>query len=140
MVAKPIQDRADHVFVEAGQSPRHHVFSQGAEGAERRRGLLGQIEPMRTPVGGIVASLDQTGCGQLVDQAAKGDWRDVERFGELVLLGALAPLEPGQHGPLGAGRVEFARPLVGIGAQEAGRVVQREGDLAAGREDAIISK
>ena len=94
---------------------------------------------MRAPVGGIVASLDQAGRGQLVDEAAESDRRDVERLGEFVLLGALAALEPRKDGPLGSCRVEFARPLVGIGAQEAGRVVEGEAELAGGRENAIIS-
>ena len=131
MVGEPVQDRADRVFVEAGERPAHHVLGQGAERAQRRRRLLGEIEPMRAPVGRIVAPLDQTGRGQLVDQAAEGDRRDVERLGEFALLDALAALEPRQHRPLGARRVEFARALVGIGAQQARHVVQREAELAA---------
>ena len=99
--------------------------------------MLGQIEPMRAPVGRVGAPLDQPGGGQLVDQAAEGDRRDVERFGELALLRAFAALEARQHGPLRAGRVELARPLVRIGAQQPRGVVQREGDLAPRREDAI---
>ena len=85
---------------------------------------------MRAPVGRIVAPLDEAGRGQLVDQAAEGDRRDVERFGELALLDALAALEARKHRPLRAGRIELARPLVGIGAQEPRRVVQREGEFA----------
>ncbi len=133
MVASPFRMRADRVLVEAGQRPAHDVLRQSAEGAERRRGLLRQIEAMRAPVGRVVAALDEAGRGQLVDQAAEGDRREVERFGEFALLGALAALQPRQHRPLGAGRVELARPLVGIGAQEARHVVQREGEFAAGR-------
>ena len=74
---------------------------------------------MGAPVGRIVAPLDEAGGGQLVDQAAERDRREVERLGKFVLLDALAALQPRQHRPLRARRAEFARALVGIGPQAA---------------------
>ena len=59
---------------------------------------------MGAAVGRIGAPLDQSGGGELVDQAGERDRRDVERLGKLALLGTLAALQPRKHGPLRARR------------------------------------
>ncbi len=75
---------ADGFVIETGQRARHHVLGQRPEGTQRRRCLFGQIETMGPTVGRVVASLDETGRGQLVDEAAERDRRETLRNAEGV--------------------------------------------------------
>ena len=87
---------------------------------------------MGAPVCRVVAPLDEAGGGQLVDQAAERDRREVERLGQFVLLDALAALQAREHRPLGARRAEFARALVGIGPKQPRHVVSAKPSSRAG--------
>ena len=102
---------ADGEFINAGQRPPHDVFSERAELAQRRRRFVGEIETVGAPVGCIVPPLDEARNGQFVDQAADRDRREVESFGQFVLLDALAALQAREDRPLRAGCAKFARWL-----------------------------
>ncbi len=78
--------------------------------------------------------LDEPGGVELVDEPHDGDRRQIEDAGQLCLACALAALQPGQHRPLGAGRRNIARALVGIGAQQAGYVMKGETEFARSGE------
>ena len=81
----------------------------------------------------VGTALDETGRGELVDQARERDRREVELFGEFRLARAFAALQARQHGPLGASRRHRASALVGEGAKQTRNVIQRESKLARGR-------
>ena len=130
----------DGRLVDARQRAAHQVLGERAQILQRRRGFFSEIEPVGAPVGRIVAPLDEAGGRQLVDQPPERDRREVERLGEFVLLRALAALQAREHRPLRAGRAEFAGALVGIGPEQARDVMERESQLAIGREGSVCEQ
>ena len=81
---------------------------------------------------GVGTPLDQTGGVELVDEARHGDGSEIEDARELALACAFATLQPAQHRPLGAGRRQLARALVGQGAQQPRNIMQGEREFAGG--------
>ena len=81
-----------------------------------------RYKPLGAAIVRIGAALDQAVVAEPVDQPRQRDRLQVEHFGEFGLLEALARSMPHQHRPLRAGHAELARPLVGIGSQQAGYV------------------
>ena len=102
--------------------------------------FLSEIETVGAAVGRIVATLDETGGGQFIDQPPECDRREVERLGQFVLLRALAALQAREHRPLRAGRAEFAGALIGIGPEQASDVMECEPQLAGGGYGPFVSK
>ena len=132
---KAVLHRPHRLFVEASRAPAPSRPRRASPRLDQRRGgLLGQEKPIGPPVGCVVAPLDEAGGGEFVDQAPERDRGEIERFGQLVLLDALAALQPRQHRPLRARRAEFAGALVGIGPQEPRHVMEREAEFAGGRD------
>ena len=104
--------------------------AERAELFERRRGLFGEVEAMDAPVVRVGTPLDETGGVELVDEARDGDGGEIEDARELALACALAALQAAQHRPLGAGRRQLARALVGQGAQQPRNIMQGESEFA----------
>ena len=122
--------RSMRLGVEAVEHRLHHVLAELGEAVEQRPRGRRQVQPLGAAVVRIGAALDQAVVGQPVEQPGQRDRLQVEDFGELGLLEALGAVEPQQHRPLRAGHAELARPLVGIGPQQAGYVHDCKGDFS----------
>ena len=94
---------SDRPFVEARQRPAHQVLGERAQVSQRGGCFLGEVEAVGAPVGCVVATLDEAGRGQLVDQPPERDRREVERLGQFALLDALAALQARPAPPIARG-------------------------------------
>ncbi len=130
----------DSRLIDAGQCSAHQVLGEGSEVSQRRRSLFGEVKTVGAPIGCVVAALDEPGGGQFVDEPSKRDRGEVERFGELVLFCAHAPLQTRENRPLRAGRAEFAGALVGIRPEQARDVMECETQLASRRDGPFVGK
>src|SRR5271154_6309760 len=73
--------RADVVYVEARQRASHQILCERSQLLQGWRSFFSQIKTVGAPVGCIVASLDEAGGGQFVEQPPNCDRREVERLG-----------------------------------------------------------
>ena len=87
-------------------------------------------EAIYAPVDGIGAAFDPMALFHAIDHAAGAGPVDLEHVGEFGLAGAGAPVEPGQHQPLGARQTDVAHAPVEHHAHQARHVGQHVADIA----------
>ena len=121
----------DRGEIETGEHGLHHVLAELGEPVHQRPRLGREIEPLRTPIVGVCASLDQAVGTETIHQPGQRDRLQVEHLGEFRLLQALVRLQPGQHRPLGACHTELACPMVRVGAEQAAYITDQKSKFAA---------
>ena len=126
-----VEHRLDRRLVEPGQNFAQHAVAELLQPLDHRPGGGQQMQPLGAPVRRIVAPLDQAVVAQPVDQTRQRDRRDVEHLGEFRLLEPLVALEAHQHGPLRPRHIEGLDALVRQRPEQAGDVMQREGEFAS---------
>src|ERR1700730_1151857 len=85
-----------------------HLLAERHQTRERRAALVGQIEPVRSPVVGMRPPFHQALLAQAVDEAQQRNRLNLEGLGHLRLGHAFLALEPRQRPPLRTGHAVLA--------------------------------